>query len=142
MSLDPAYLEYPKRREGMDHDLYPASNLFTRPPAAWPDGKSVAVAILVNRQLVAQVKADLAGKWSFRLTTPLPTGAVALAVGCYTDKLPERQATPVVVMVLTNPKGVAVHDGLDAHNALVTRPPQSLAQMPPKKLYYPVQAGP
>lgn len=43
MSLDPAYLEYPHRREGMDHSLYPYSNLFSRKPIAWPDGKSVAI---------------------------------------------------------------------------------------------------
>ncbi len=43
MSLDPSYLEYPHRRQGMDHGLYPYSNLFTRPPIAWPDGKSVAI---------------------------------------------------------------------------------------------------
>lgn len=48
MSLDPTYLQYPKRRTGMDHDLYPASNLFTRPSIAWPAGKTVAVALMVN----------------------------------------------------------------------------------------------
>ena len=48
MALDPSYLEYPKRRHGMDHDLYPWSNLFERPPIVWPEGKSVAVWMLVN----------------------------------------------------------------------------------------------
>jgi allantoinase len=48
MTLDPSYLEYPKRRRGMDHDLYPWSNMFERPPIAWPNGKAVAVAFLVN----------------------------------------------------------------------------------------------
>lgn len=48
MTLDPSYLEYPLRRRGMDHDLYPWSNLFERPPLAWPDGKPVAVVILVS----------------------------------------------------------------------------------------------
>lgn len=41
MSLDPAYLQYPKRKLGMDHDLYPWSNLFQRAPLAWPDAKQV-----------------------------------------------------------------------------------------------------
>lgn len=41
MSLDPAYLEYPKRQLGMDHSLYPWSNLFQRTPLAWPNEKSV-----------------------------------------------------------------------------------------------------
>jgi allantoinase len=48
MTLDPSYLEYPKRRRGMDHDLYPWSNMFSRPPIAWPNGNAVAVAFLVN----------------------------------------------------------------------------------------------
>lgn len=48
MSLDPSYLEYPRRAGGMDHDLYPWSNLFDRAPIAWPDGKSVAVPIVVS----------------------------------------------------------------------------------------------
>lgn len=43
MSLDPSYLEYPRRRRGMDHDLYEWSNLFERPPVAWPDGAAVAI---------------------------------------------------------------------------------------------------
>lgn len=48
MALDPAYLDYPKRRHGMDHDHYRWSNLFERPPVAWPDGKRVALWMLVN----------------------------------------------------------------------------------------------
>lgn len=43
MSLDPAYLEYPKRRRGMDHNYYPYSRFDTRPPVTWPDGKQVAI---------------------------------------------------------------------------------------------------
>jgi len=48
VSLDPAYLRYPKRRRGMDHDRYAYSNLFERAPIAWPAGKQVAVAIVVS----------------------------------------------------------------------------------------------
>jgi peptidoglycan/xylan/chitin deacetylase (PgdA/CDA1 family) len=48
MALDPAYLEYPKRREGYDHDLYAWSSIFDRKPVAWPDGKSVAVWVCVS----------------------------------------------------------------------------------------------
>ena len=47
MSLDPAYLEYPKRRHGYDHELYPWSNLHQRPPVKWPTG-SVAVWVCVS----------------------------------------------------------------------------------------------
>jgi allantoinase len=48
MSLDPAYLDYPKRRHGYDHDLYPWSALHERPPIVWPGGKSVAVWVCVS----------------------------------------------------------------------------------------------
>ena len=48
MALDPAYMSYARRGLGMDHDLYPYSNLFTRAPVAWPDGKLVAVPVVVN----------------------------------------------------------------------------------------------
>ena len=48
MSLDASYLEYPRRRLGYDHDLYPYSALPTRKPLAWPDGKTVATWIVVS----------------------------------------------------------------------------------------------
>jgi peptidoglycan/xylan/chitin deacetylase (PgdA/CDA1 family) len=48
MSLDPAYLTYPRRRHGYDHDLYAWSSIFDRPPVTWPGGKSVAVWICVS----------------------------------------------------------------------------------------------
>jgi len=48
MALDPSYLEYPRRKRGMDHDLYAYSNLFERPAVAWPGGKTVAVPIVVS----------------------------------------------------------------------------------------------
>ena len=47
MSLDPTYLDYPKRRQGYDHDLYPWSALHQRPPVTWPKG-TVAVWICVG----------------------------------------------------------------------------------------------
>lgn len=48
MALDPAYLEYPKRREGYDHDLYTWSSIFDRKPVAWPENRSVAVWVCVS----------------------------------------------------------------------------------------------
>ena len=47
MSLDPAYLDYPHRRHGYDHDLYDWSALRERPPLHWPKGR-VAVWICVS----------------------------------------------------------------------------------------------
>ena len=47
MSLDPGYLQYPHRREGYDHGLYPWSPLHERPPVRWPKG-SVAVWLCVS----------------------------------------------------------------------------------------------
>lgn len=48
MTLDPTYLEYPRRRFGYDHDLFPWSALHQRAPILWPDGKSVALWICVS----------------------------------------------------------------------------------------------
>ncbi|MFN7157383.1 polysaccharide deacetylase family protein [Erythrobacter cryptus] len=48
MALDPAYLEYPHRRHGYDHELYDWSCLHTRAPVRWPDGKTVAVWLCVS----------------------------------------------------------------------------------------------
>ncbi|OSZ70650.1 polysaccharide deacetylase [Sphingomonas sp. IBVSS1] len=47
MALDPAYLHYPRRVHGYDHDLYPWSALHQRPPLRWPTG-SVAVWVCVS----------------------------------------------------------------------------------------------
>jgi allantoinase len=47
MSLDPAYLDYPKRQHSYDHALYPWSNLHQRPQVTWPKG-SVAVWVCVS----------------------------------------------------------------------------------------------
>jgi hypothetical protein len=88
------------------------------------------VAILVNRQVVAQVQADPDGGWSYRVSEPLPNGAVTLAAGFLADLLPEHQANPIVVMVMPQ------------HKLLATRLPLSLAQKPPTKLYGALPTGP
>lgn len=46
--LPETYLQYPRRRYGMDHDRYAWSNLFARPKIAWPNGARVAVWVVVN----------------------------------------------------------------------------------------------
>lgn len=72
MSLDPAYLEYPRRREGMDHDLYPASNLFTRAPVQWPEGRRVAVAVMVNLEWFPITPTDVPFRAPGHMQTPYP----------------------------------------------------------------------
>lgn len=58
MTLDPSYLEYPRRRRGMDHDLYSWSNLFARPPIAWPGGHRLAVTIVVSLEWFPIIPSD------------------------------------------------------------------------------------
>lgn len=48
MSLDPAYLDYPKRRLGYDHDLYDWSHIGDRPPVVWPGGRRVALWVCIS----------------------------------------------------------------------------------------------
>jgi len=43
MALDPAHLQYPHRRYGMDHDRYDWSMLSERAPVQWPGGASLAL---------------------------------------------------------------------------------------------------
>ena len=58
MTLDPGYLEYPHRREGMDHELYQYSNLFQRPPVQWPGGKGVAIWPVISLEWFPMVPSD------------------------------------------------------------------------------------
>lgn len=50
MSLDPKFLEYPRRNYGMDHDRYPWSMLTDRPQINWPNGKHLALWVNVSLQ--------------------------------------------------------------------------------------------
>jgi peptidoglycan/xylan/chitin deacetylase (PgdA/CDA1 family) len=45
MALDDAYLQYPRRRYGMDHDRHDWSVLFRRKPVIWPGGAPVALLV-------------------------------------------------------------------------------------------------
>ena len=58
MTLDPGYLQYAKRAQGMDHVLYPWSNLFERAPVAWPDGKTVAIWPVISLEWFPIVPSD------------------------------------------------------------------------------------
>ena len=76
MTLDPAYLTYPKRRLGYDHDLYDWSALHERPPVQWPDGKSVAVWLCVSLEWFPITPPDVPAAAPFRapghMQTPYP----------------------------------------------------------------------
>ncbi|MFA3791261.1 polysaccharide deacetylase family protein [Aliiglaciecola sp. SL4] len=50
MSLDDSYLQYTKRRYGMDHDLYDWSMLSQRKPIVWPKQKKLALWVNINVQ--------------------------------------------------------------------------------------------
>ncbi|MEJ6009823.1 polysaccharide deacetylase family protein [Novosphingobium aquae] len=58
MSLDPSYLEYPRRRAGYDHNLYPYAPLHRRRPLHWPGGKTLAVWLCVSVEWFPITPAD------------------------------------------------------------------------------------
>lgn len=58
MALDSAYLEYPKRQAGYDHDLFAWSSIFDRKHVQWPDGKPVAVWVCVSLEWFPMTPSD------------------------------------------------------------------------------------
>lgn len=58
MSLDPSYLEYPKRRRGMDHDYYPYSNFFERKPLQWPNAKKLLIWPVISLEYFPMIPKD------------------------------------------------------------------------------------
>ena len=72
MSLDPAYLDYPLRRRGMDHDFYRWTNLFERPPLHWPSRRGVAVAIVVDLEWFPILPHDKPFRAPGHMVTPYP----------------------------------------------------------------------
>ncbi len=72
MTLDPAYLDYPKRRLGYDHDLYPWSSIFARPPIVWPGSKKVAVWICVSLEWFPILPSDTPFRAPGHMVTPYP----------------------------------------------------------------------
>ena len=71
MSLDRAYLDYPRRREGYDHDLYPWSALKDRPPVTWPRG-SVAVWLCISLEWFPLTPGDTPFRAPGHMQTPYP----------------------------------------------------------------------
>ncbi|WP_298199872.1 polysaccharide deacetylase family protein [Novosphingobium sp.] len=72
MSLDPAYLEYPRRRHGYDHDLYAYAPLPQRPPLAWPGGKGVATWIVVSLEWFPITPSDIPFRAPGHMQTAYP----------------------------------------------------------------------
>ncbi len=58
MTLDSAYLDYPKRRHGYDHDLFGWSALKDRKPVTWPTGAKIAVWVCVSLEYFPLVPDD------------------------------------------------------------------------------------
>lgn len=58
MTLDPTYLEYPRRGPGYDHALYRYSPLPQRPALHWPGGKRLAVWFTVSLEWFPIVPTD------------------------------------------------------------------------------------
>lgn len=58
MTLDPAYLEYPKRRKDYDHGIYDWSAIQQRNPVIWPGDKSVAVWACVSLEWFPIIPSD------------------------------------------------------------------------------------
>lgn len=71
MTLDPAYLEYPHRAEGYDHDIYPWSNMHRRKPLNWPQG-SVAIWLCVSLEWFPIVPEDKPFRAPGHMVTPYP----------------------------------------------------------------------
>ncbi len=72
MTLPEDYLDYPLRRHGMDHDLYPWSNLFERKKITWPGGARIALWIMpVLEYFPLDVKAE-PFKAPGHMVTPYP----------------------------------------------------------------------
>lgn len=72
MTLDAAYLEYPHRREGYDHDLYAWSNLHERKPVVWPNGKGVAVWVCIDLEWFPITPEDKPFRAPGHMQTPYP----------------------------------------------------------------------
>lgn len=71
-TLPPDYLEYPKRKYGMDHNRYAWSLLENRQPITWPDGKSVALWINVPLQFFPLNQEGIPFKVPGGMTMPYP----------------------------------------------------------------------
>lgn len=72
MSLPENYLQYPNRTHGMDHDIYPWSNLFERRPISWPQNKGVALWVTIALEYFPLVPNDGPFRAPGAMATPYP----------------------------------------------------------------------
>ncbi|MCS6987260.1 MAG: polysaccharide deacetylase family protein [Sphingomonadaceae bacterium] len=72
MTLDPAYLAYPRRRYGYDHDLYSWQPWPHRPPLAWPHGARVVVLPVVVSEFFPLTPSDRPFRAPGHMATPFP----------------------------------------------------------------------
>ncbi len=72
MSLDPAYLEYPLRRRGMDHDFYSYSALPQRAAVHWPEARDLLVWPVISLEYFPMVPSDTPFRAPGHLQTAYP----------------------------------------------------------------------
>ncbi len=72
MTLPEDYLSYPHRKHGMDHTLYPYSNLFERKAVHWPESKTVALWVTVCLEYFPLVPNDGPVRAPGAMVTPYP----------------------------------------------------------------------
>ena len=72
MGLSEDYLEYPRRRLGYDHDLYPWSALHERAPVHWPGGARVAVWVCISAEVFPLEPGDTPFRAPGHMATPYP----------------------------------------------------------------------
>lgn len=72
MSLPEEYFQYPHRRHGMDHDLYPWSNIQNRKAVFWPNKKKIALWITVALEYFPLTPNDGPFRAPGHMVTPYP----------------------------------------------------------------------
>ncbi len=72
MALEQSYLEYPKRRYGMDNDFYEWSNMFARKPIKWSNGAKIAVWIVTSLEFFPLNPSGVPFKAPGSMVTPYP----------------------------------------------------------------------
>ena len=72
MTLDPAYLDYPERRHGYDHDIYAWSAFGDRKPITWPDNAKVAMWLCVSLEFFPLTPSDIPFRAPGHMQTAYP----------------------------------------------------------------------